>query len=282
MEARQLSHCERQRSCQPCPRVLRAWARHRAMALTSGRHPLPRSQLAHLPQVMEGKPLADWVPSRREAAPCWPQGPRSPGRPLPSRARWTPKGTQASKDTLHVSGAPSRSPGPPLTSLPHPAPEPPPPGLAAPALPGEGPALAVVTAAPGGVGVGVGTGQGVGAELLREVLQEDGRLQLLHLHVGHLEGPLAGHGGRQGVAPLQEGVHLAEQASGPLGARGSVGTEGSDGGGRTGTAGLGRGRGWGARETPPRAPKRVGVQDLPTGRSGDADVAQRGQRGAGV
>lgn len=80
----------------------------------------------------------------------------------------------------------------------------------------------MVAVATGDVGVGivgVGTGKGVGAWMLREVLQEDGRLQLLHLYFSKLEGSLVGHVWRQGVGPFQEAVHPAKQASSPLGAR---------------------------------------------------------------
>lgn len=69
-----------------------------------------------------------------------------------------------------------------------------------------------------GVGVvGVGASKGVGAWMLREVLQEDGGLQLFHLDFSKLEGPLVGHVGGQRVGSVQEVVHLAKQASSPLG-----------------------------------------------------------------
>ena len=77
----------------------------------------------------------------------------------------------------------------------------------------------MVALATGNVGVGivgVGTSKRVGTWMLREVLQEDGRLQLLHLYFSKLEGSLVGHVWRQGAGPFQEVVHLAKQASGPL------------------------------------------------------------------
>lgn len=78
----------------------------------------------------------------------------------------------------------------------------------------------MVAVATGNIGVGivgVGASKGVGARTLREVLQEDGRLHLLHLNLSKLEGSLVGHVWGQGVGPFQEAVHLAKQAAGPLG-----------------------------------------------------------------
>lgn len=77
----------------------------------------------------------------------------------------------------------------------------------------------MIAVAMSNVGVGIvdiSTSQRVSAWVLREVLQEDRRLQLLHFYLRKLEGSLVGHDGGQGVGPFQEVVHLAKQASSPL------------------------------------------------------------------
>lgn len=78
----------------------------------------------------------------------------------------------------------------------------------------------MVAVAIGNIGIGVvgiGTSKRVGSWVLREVLQEDRRLELFHFYLSELERSLVGHHRGQGVGPFQEGVYLAKQASRPLG-----------------------------------------------------------------
>lgn len=182
----------------------------------------PNVQWVWAPRPAAGRGRGNAPPSA--GAPC---GPQEPLQSRPAPCTEMPDGPQRAprpeKDSLHISGHPLQKSLEPTS---HAFPflfRSPFVGRAVPPLPGAPPAAARAAVAAGSVGVvgvvGVGAGKRADSGILREVLQEDRRLQLLHLYLRKLEGPLAGHGGRQGVGPFQEVVHSAKQASRPLGTR---------------------------------------------------------------